>query len=173
MAVIAFGIVALVLTWRLSPEDARAVVSAGVQADQELSFVRAGEYVLWVEGPVFTTRFGGLEYELADSGTGQPVPSSRILLRTNQTGLSGRTRINLRRFILPRPGRFRLTVQGIKPGTDYGTIRLSFRPKQTDSGAIPLVVKRLVWIAVILAGLGGFVLSIVTAASGSGLTPPG
>jgi len=171
LAAIAFGVAALVLTWRLSPEDERAVVTASVQAEQQLEFIRGGEFVLWVEGPLLTTRSSGLKYELIDSVTGQAVPAAMIFLRAKQTGLSGRTRWSVRRFVLPRPGRFTLVVRGVRPGTDYASLRLIFRPKQTDSGAIPLVVKRLLWVLVVVVALAGFVLTIITAA-GAPLTRP-
>ena len=54
---------------------------------QEIEFAKAGPVILSIEGPLFTTRFGGLTYELS-KGDGTSIQGRSIIFRNGTSGFS-------------------------------------------------------------------------------------
>lgn len=81
---------------------------------QEIEFAAGGRVVLCIEGPLFTTRFAKLEFEL-DAPHGATIQGRRSLFRAKTTGFS-KTRMELRYYEIPYPGRYLLRVKGLEPG---------------------------------------------------------
>lgn len=77
----------------------------------------AGRADLAIEGPLFTTRFRGLDFALVDDA-GVPVRLDRLWVRTSSGGVS-RTRLSLYRCDVPRAGAYELRVTGLDPAADY------------------------------------------------------
>lgn len=91
------------------------IVSVPLLEQQEIEFAEAGGVVLCGEGPRFTTRFAKLAYELsADDGT--PIKGRTAWFHASTSGAS-RVRMELKRYRIPKPGRYVLRIQGL------GTVR--------------------------------------------------
>jgi len=86
------------------------LVSLPVAAMQEIDFTEKGRVVLCTEGPLLSTRFGGLTYEL--TLLGRPVESRPSLFRARTSGLST-ARTEMRYFELPVRGRYVLSIEGL------------------------------------------------------------
>ncbi len=82
-------------------------------ASQIVEFAEAGPVILCIEGPRFTTKFAWLKYRL-ETEDGAEVPWRRRWFRAQTSGVST-VRMELRKFVVPRPGRYVLHVEGIKP----------------------------------------------------------
>jgi len=54
---------------------------------QEIKFAKAEPVVLSIEGPLFTTRFGGLTFELS-KGDGTSTQGQSIVFRNSTSGFS-------------------------------------------------------------------------------------
>ena len=87
--------------------------------EQEVEFAGAGPVVLCVQGPLsvgrlMTVRFTGLAYELRTANNA-PVKSRRSWFHAKSSGFST-TRVEIRSFEIPEPGRYLLRVQCLKAG---------------------------------------------------------
>jgi len=80
-------------------------------AKQEIGFEESGRIALSMEGPRFTTRFAGVNFQLRELD-GQSVPSRPSLMRTRTMGTSTIT-MELMTFDIPRPGRYVLLISGL------------------------------------------------------------
>lgn len=78
---------------------------------QEIRFAEAGPVVLSLEGPLFSTRFARLEFELRGEN-GMRVEGHRALFRARSSGLSS-ARMEYMSYSIPRPGRYLLTTTGM------------------------------------------------------------
>lgn len=76
-----------------------------------------GPYVLHAHGPRFSMTFMGLDYELRRTDDDTEVPMGRAWFAFRTNGFS-KARVPLRRFVVDRPGRFRLIVKHITPDRD-------------------------------------------------------
>lgn len=99
--------------------------------EQKIEFWEAGRVALWLEGPLFSTIFMGLDYRMIDSG-GRGVGSRRPLFPLHSASFS-RGRMLARFFVIPGPGIYSLQVSGTRvPTTDDGRHQLLFmRPHLT------------------------------------------
>jgi hypothetical protein len=100
---------------------------------QVIEFPEAREVVLWGEGPRFTSRFAKLDFALK-SEDGTPVEGHTIWIHSSSSGLS-KAKIDLKRFQIPRPGRYRLEIQGLgEPRENNSEHQLVFmKPHRTKS----------------------------------------
>jgi hypothetical protein len=139
----------------------KALLTAPLLPEQTLDFAIGGDVALYLGGPIGTTKFAFLKFALIDE-MGQAVPSRMILFRMHKTTLEGRVRLEYRQFSLPRPGRYRLIVTGMRPGVDYSECGLSFdRPFGPSS---PEFRPFLLMMAGALLGLAGAICGIVFSA---------
>jgi hypothetical protein len=84
------------------------IFSVPLREQQEIEFTEAGRVVLCGEGPFFSVRFARLDFELStDAGTAVKGRTAWFHARTS--GFS-RVRIELKSFVIPRPGRYLLRV---------------------------------------------------------------
>jgi hypothetical protein len=78
---------------------------------QNVEFAGADRVVLCVEGPLFTSRFAGLTYELIDAD------NTRVKSRTSwfhaRSSSFSKVRMEMRSFEIPKPGRYILRIQGL------------------------------------------------------------
>ncbi len=81
---------------------------------QEIEFAEEGRAVLCIQGPLLSTRFGNLDYEL--TGNAIPIEGRWTLFRSRTSGLSW-VRMELRSYRIPWPGRYVLRINGLQPGT--------------------------------------------------------
>lgn len=110
---------------RIAQPFSEALLTAPVLPDQTLDFPVAGGIALNLEGPQLTTKFRSLEFALIETATGRQAPSRSILFRLKQSTFQ-RVRQEYRRFSLPRSGRYRLQIAGIRPAVDYSDCRIVF-----------------------------------------------
>ena len=98
----------IVSLMRLS--DTNFICSLPLVETQTVDFTEAGPVDLWLEGPHFTQRFGGLSFELQDFDN-TTLSGSMVVFRHRYTGRS-KVRLVDRRFTLPHPGGYVLRVNG-------------------------------------------------------------
>jgi hypothetical protein len=87
------------------------ICSLPLTTEQNVEFSRAGKVILWLEGPLFTTRFGGLSFELK-AGDGSVLKGRMALLRQGSSSFS-KARIADRIFSVPHPGAYVLHAKGL------------------------------------------------------------
>jgi hypothetical protein len=87
------------------------ILSVPLVAEQDVEFPEAGRVVLCMEGPRFSRRFAGLDYELS-TDSAAPVEGRTAWFHARTTGVS-RARMELRVYEIPHPGRFVLRVRGL------------------------------------------------------------
>jgi hypothetical protein len=121
----ALSIVRLVRLAR-QPELARAPIVP----QSTVTFAQAGPAELGLEGPLFTSKFRDLGFELLDPA-GQPVRLDRLWTRTSSSGFA-RTRLSLYGIHIAQPGAYAVRVTGIDPEIDYRECAVVFvRPAGT------------------------------------------
>ena len=94
-------------------------------AEQNVSFDRAGTYVLHLEHPRFSSSLRRAAFSLRDAVGAREVRSWPILFRTTSSGYA-RVRLSVRGFAVERPGRYVLSATGIDPGADASQDALVF-----------------------------------------------
>ena len=115
-----------VCVWRLVRAlRSREIATLPLVAEQVVD-VPEGYVVLCGEGPFLSTAFGQLRYALTGATHGIEAPGRRIWFRSNQSSFS-RARISLWRFRVEQPGPYRLRVEALDPGRDYGDCGLVLR----------------------------------------------
>ena len=90
---------------------AAVIIRLPLADEHTLTINQAGPLVLCIEGPLFSTRFGGFGYEMVSEG-GEPVVCRRTLFRATTSGFTT-ARMEVRRFRVDRPGDYTLRVSGI------------------------------------------------------------
>lgn len=90
------------------------LVDVPLLEQQEIEFHEQGRVVLCIEGPMFSTRFRKLDYDL-DAPHGSPVRGRPSLFRARTSGLTW-ARMELRYYEIPHPGRYLLKIRGLKGG---------------------------------------------------------
>lgn len=90
------------------------ILSVPLLEQQDIEFAEAGRVVLCMEGPLFTTRFGNLDYELR-LAEGMPVEGRTTWFHAKTSSFS-KVRMELKNYELPRPGRYVLRIRGLEPG---------------------------------------------------------
>jgi hypothetical protein len=89
----------------------KIICNLPLTAEQEVEFPEAGRVILWLEGPLLTTRFAGIAYELTGSD-GSSTKGRRTWFRIHSSSFS-RVRIVDRVFEVPHPGRYVLRTNGL------------------------------------------------------------
>ncbi len=87
------------------------ILSIPLREEQDVEFAESGRVVLCLEGPLFSRRFARLGYELA-AADGSPVSGRPALFHAKTSGFST-VRMEMRVYGIPRPGRYRLRIQGL------------------------------------------------------------
>jgi hypothetical protein len=90
---------------------AAKVLSVPLVEHQNIELPEAGRMVLCVEGPQFSNRFAGLDYELS-TDSGAPVEVRTAWFHATTTGVKW-ARVEVRVYEIPRPGRYVLRVRGL------------------------------------------------------------
>ena len=95
---------------------------------QEIEFSHAGRVVLCIEGPLLSSRFAGLHYELI-APNGEVMRGRPALFRASSSGLSS-FRMEVRVFRLSAAGPYMLHIEGLKedPGHYEGHRIVFMRP---------------------------------------------
>jgi hypothetical protein len=89
------------------------ISSVPLVEQQNVEFLEAGRVVLCVEGPRFSTRFAGLDYELT-TDAGAPVEVRTAWFHATTTGVKW-ARVEVRVYEIPHSGRYLLRVQRLGP----------------------------------------------------------
>lgn len=117
----------IMLTWMISNllkiVNNSVIVSVPLVAEQIITIDTAGELVLHGEGTHFTFPFHDLEYQLSDLSDNSIVPLPKVTSRTYSSGLK-KIRNALYTFNIDRPGKFQLTVSGLKETYASETYRI-------------------------------------------------
>ncbi|HZF78567.1 MAG TPA: hypothetical protein VEZ89_02140 [Rubrivivax sp.] len=157
---LAFAIPSLVQRARL-----QALATLAVEPEQEVD-LPGGEIVLHLGGPLGTSAFGSLSFDLIDPA-GTHVPSAPIVVRSKRSSGAAGVLLAVRRFQLARPGRHRLQVSGIDPRRDLSACRLLLaRPQDAR-----LVLNILAVVVSSVALVACSVLSLVLWLGSSATTP--
>jgi hypothetical protein len=151
---------------------AEPVARVPVAARHPVALPEAGPVELAIEGPRFTTRFRGLDYELVDAA-GTPVPIGRVWMRTSSSGFST-SRLTIKRLDVPRPGTYELRIRGLVEGTDYTGCAIAFvRPMGIQIlTTIPALLGAIGLTAGSIAVASALLLSGHTATDVASPTPP-
>jgi hypothetical protein len=91
--------------------DRNRLCSLPLEARQNADFPEAGRVILWMEGPLFSTRCRGLSFDLTGSD-GSLLKGRMILFRQASSGFST-ARITLGVFTIPSPGTYILNTRGL------------------------------------------------------------
>ncbi len=103
----------------------RAVVSLGrsariatlpLQERQEVELAETGRVILCTEGPLLTSRFARLRFELAPVG-GHPLAGRPTLFHAKSSTMST-VRMEMRSFLVERPGSHTLHIEGLGEARD-------------------------------------------------------
>ena len=128
-------------------------LSVPVQENQRIEFPTPGEKYLHVEGPLFTTRFAGLTFELIDERAQKPVQLRPVLFRSVTTSLSRRTRLMFKRFFIDHAGIYLFSIHGMPSGFDASNLSIVFTKPyltQTIFSIVGLVLSGILVIASII-----------------------
>ena len=127
-------------------------------AEQTVDFDQSGVAGLWLEGPLLTSRFAGLAYELTGSD-GLPVESRRALSRQRSSSFS-RVRLLDHVYTIPRAGRYILRIRGLGPpqATDENHQLVFMRPHLFRT--IGCVLGILLGAALTIGGIVNFLLRL-------------
>lgn len=109
------------------------LLSIPLRQQQDIEFTIEGPVILCLHGPLLTTRFRGLTYELSRMN-GLPVQGRRVWLRSRSSGFTSIT-MELYRYTIPEPGRYRLKVNGLgaRQDTNSGHSLVFARPHTVKS----------------------------------------
>jgi len=91
------------------------ILSVPLLEQQEIEFSETGRVVLCMEGPLLTTRFGNLDYELRVA-EGMPVEGRTTWFHAKTSSFS-KVRMELKSYELPRRGRYILRIKGLEAGS--------------------------------------------------------
>ncbi len=91
----------------------KTIMSVPAMEQQYVDFTEAGNVILCIEGPLLTTRFGGVKYELTASD-GSPVKGHVTLFHSRSSGFT-KVRMEMKSFELPYPGRYTLNLKNFGP----------------------------------------------------------
>ncbi|MGE5842495.1 MAG: hypothetical protein ACM335_09470 [Deltaproteobacteria bacterium] len=90
------------------------LMSVPLLEQQEIKFANEGRVVLCTQGPLLSTRFGKLDYEL--TGDGVPVEGRTTWFHSKTSGFSW-VRMEMKAYRIPRPGCYILRIKGLEPGS--------------------------------------------------------
>jgi hypothetical protein len=128
---------------------------------QEVRFPEAGRVVLCAEGPLFTSRFARLGFELVGED-GARIQGWPTLFHARSSTMST-VRMELRSFSLPRPGSYKLLVAKLgEPRADDSKHQIVFmRPHLAE--ALALVVALTLSACALIASLVLFIIRLMPA----------
>jgi|MudIll2142460700_1097286.scaffolds.fasta_scaffold14547_3 hypothetical protein len=95
--------------------DRSKILSVPLVARQEVDFPAAGRVVLCMEGPLLTSRFAHLDYELRPR-EGMPIEGKTTWFHARTSSFS-KVRMELKSYEITRPGSYILQVRGLEPGS--------------------------------------------------------
>jgi len=81
---------------------------------QEIAFGEGGRVVLCTQGPLLSSRFAKLGYEL--TGDGIPVEARKTRFPVKTSGFSW-VRLEVQSYHIPMPGGYMLRIKGLEPGS--------------------------------------------------------
>jgi hypothetical protein len=145
-AVLFFGITRIL---RLLPESEVARLPGATEAD--VTFNRAGSYVLHIEHPRFNVALLHADFALRDETNGSDVRSSPVIFRTTTSGFSTAS-TSIRRLEVGHPGVYRLLVTGIVPTSDLSRVELIFS-RPYAAALVLLIVATIFGGACLIGGL--------------------
>lgn len=90
------------------------LLSVPLLEQQEIEFPSEGRVVLCTQGPLLSTRFAKLDYEL--TGGGVPIEGRTTWFHSKTSGFSW-VRMEMKAYRIPRPGRYILRIKGLEPGS--------------------------------------------------------
>lgn len=113
--VFAFAVVMLIFLIKsvIRMKAEKTIMSVPAVEQQHVEFTEAGNVVLSIEGPLLTTRFGGVKYELIASD-GSHVKGHATLFHSRSSSFT-KVRMEMRSFELPYPGRYTLKLINFGP----------------------------------------------------------
>jgi hypothetical protein len=134
------------------------ILSVPLVEQQNIEFPEAGRVVLCVEGPRFSTRFAGLDYELS-TNDGAPIEGRTAWFHATTTGVKW-ARVEVRVYEIPHPGRYVLRVRGLGAAQERDAAhRLVFmRPHLAQ--AVGYIIGMIVSFGVFVVSLVFFVLRL-------------
>lgn len=116
IAVPLFGIAVAMLIFFIPSltglEKKRQLFSVPLLEKQDVEFAEAGRVVLCVEGPLLTSRFANLAYELSDASNTR-LKSWTSWFHQRSSGFS-KVRMEMQSFEIPAPGDYVLRIRGME-----------------------------------------------------------
>lgn len=108
--------------------DKSKILSVPLVTQQEVDFPFAGRVILCMEGPLLTSRFANLDYDLR-AREGMPVEGKTTWFHARTSSFS-KVRMELKSYELTKPGTYVLRIQGLEPGSgaDSGHRIVFMRP---------------------------------------------
>ena len=91
--------------------ERKRLFSVPLQETQNIDFAEAGRVVLCIEGPLLSTRFGGLRYDLSTE-EGVLITGYTRWFHAKSSSFS-KVRMEMLGFSIPRPGRYVLSIHGL------------------------------------------------------------
>ncbi len=132
---------------------------------QEVRFDELGTVALAMEGPLGTTRFASVDFELT-SLSGEPVPARPVLFRTRTTGFS-KARLELLRFDLPFSGGYVLHMSGLGAPREKDAAHAVVFTRPHRAEAVAFVVGIVLASGVFIVSLVFFLMRLVGVPQGS------
>jgi len=95
--------------------DNSKILSVPLLAQQAVEFPAAGRVVLCMEGPLLTSRFAHLDYDLRPRD-GMPLEGRTTWFHARTSSFST-VRMELKSYEITKPGSYVLQIRGLKPGS--------------------------------------------------------
>jgi hypothetical protein len=161
------SLAALIVSVALLHRTIRAFIAGWREAEiargpavpmQSLHVPAAGPLALFLDGPRYATYTKRLHFAMRDPETGQSVPVQPVLMGSGVRSLR-RSRVQRGRFVLSRPGRFELRIDGLHPddARDYSIVIM----RQVTGMVIRFVLTCVVLGLVLIGSLVLGILSLV------------
>jgi hypothetical protein len=127
VALAAIALLSLTVASLLRTVRSSVDVRVPIRSKQRVTFDRAGDVILNLEGRTLTPSAGGLRFALlpADAAGASAIPMRRVRFRTGVSSAS-RARLDLYAFTLPAAGPYTLRISGIDPARDYSADAIVF-----------------------------------------------
>lgn len=93
--------------------------SLPLAAEQTIEFKEAGKVVLSGEGPLFTSKFAKLQFELS-AEAGAPLEGRTTWFHARRTDFSN-VKLELMSYTIPRPGKYTLRIRNLEKGAPAET----------------------------------------------------
>ncbi len=140
------------------------LLSVPLLEQQEIEFPSEGRVVLCTQGPLLSTRFAKLDYEL--TGDGVPIEGRTTWFHSKTSGFSW-VRMEMKSYWIPRPGRYILRIKGLDlgrtPDSEHRIVFMKPHLARSIGNVIGIVLTSLLFI-------GSIVLFFLRLVSGTGST---